>query len=287
MIYSQGIRRGGAGGEQIFPEASRAPSGRVFEELLVYHFAVHAACLLIRREAFEVAGHFDEGLATAEDLDLSLRLAFHFQLLFAPGLVMVYNISPHGLWLTSAATGGASSDHGRVIERALRMLPDSPRYRNLREELPVRIAFHAMLPFILIGQFKEARTSLLEALRAHPLCGRFPWIRGRVKWATYKLLVNAPSPLAEARELCTQIEAATFVGSFKERCYARWMLAEIWADIILSNELRRRVGLPAALYAGFRAVAYAPVHVRLLSRLCRGLQIRASKWFRTRRERIH
>ncbi len=136
VVYSQGIRRG-PGEERLFPDDSQAPSGHVFEALLVNPFAVHGGCLLIRREAFEKAGYFDESLATTEDFDLSLRLAFHFQFEFQPGPVMIYNISPHGLWLTSVANGGASRDHGRVIEKALRMLPDSPGYNTMREEAPI------------------------------------------------------------------------------------------------------------------------------------------------------
>ena len=129
VVYSQGIRRG-EGEERLFPELSEAPSGYVFEAMLSYSFAVHGGCLLIRREAFDTAGYFDESLNTAEDLDLSFRLAFHFQFLFEPGPVMIYNVSLDGLWLSSAANGSAARDHGRVVERAVRMLP---RFSSLQE----------------------------------------------------------------------------------------------------------------------------------------------------------
>ena len=45
VVYSQSIRRE-AGEERLFPEASRAPSGRVFEAMLAYNFAVRCAALL-------------------------------------------------------------------------------------------------------------------------------------------------------------------------------------------------------------------------------------------------
>jgi hypothetical protein len=276
VVYSQGIRRGTAKG-QLFPDASRAPSGRVFEAMLISHFAVHCATLLIRREAFDRAGYFDENLVSASDLDMSLRLAFHFQFLFEPGPVTIYNISPHGLWLTAAATGDASRNHGRVIEKALRMLPDSPRYKKMREEAPIRIALQAMSPFVLAGELTEARAKLLEFLRTYPSSGGHPWVRDRVRWVTHELLLNAPSPLSEARDLCTQIKGVTLGGGFKERRYMRWIFAEIWADVLVSGALRSRVGRQGEAYAAVRALTYAPLHAGLARRIVRVLLRRDTK----------
>jgi glycosyltransferase involved in cell wall biosynthesis len=270
VIYSQSIRRE-AGEERLFPDPSRAPSGRVFEAMLIYNFAVRCASLLIRREAFDRAGYFDESLVTSEDNDMSLRLAFHFQFLFEPGPVTIYNISPHGSWLTRVASGDATRDYARTMEKALQMLPDSPRYRKIREETPIRIAMQAISPWVLVGEFTEARTKLLEALRAYPSSGRHQWVRYRVKWVAHQLLLNSPSPLSEARDLCAQIKGVTLGGGFKERRYLRWILAEIWADVLLSGALRSRVGSRGAAYAAVRAVTYAPMHVALMRRIGRGL----------------
>ena len=268
VVYSQGIRHG-AGDDAVFPPASNAPSGNVFEAMLDYNFAVHGGCLLIRREAFDKVGCFDESLRTAEDLDLAFRLAFHFQFLFEPAPVMIYNISPTGLWLTSAALGAAESDHARVVERALRMLPDSPRFKEMREEAPVRWAFHSMFPFVLIGQFPEARSRMLAALRANPSSGRYAWVRHRVKWATHKIIVHAASPRAEAHALCGEIESMLRDADFEGRRSLQWILAEIWADVFLSGPLRIRVGSKAAAYAALRAFKYAPSRAALAHRIGR------------------
>jgi hypothetical protein len=234
-------------------------------------------CLLIRREAFDKAGYFDESLVTAEDLDLSLRLAFHFQFLFHPEPVMVYNLSPHGLWLTHVATGQAISDHERFTWKALEMLPDSPRAREIREELPLRNAFHELFPLVIAGEFASARRKLTEVFRANPWSVRIPWVRSRAKWVTHQILLAAASPLSETREICSQILAAIPVGGFRDSHPVRLMLAEIWADIILSGVLRGRVGPPRALYAAARAIAYTPLNRGLMRRIWRVL-INARGW---------
>lgn len=266
VVYGQGIRHG-VGKDQVFPPASNAPSGQVFEAMLEYNFAVHGGCLLIRREVLDTAGYFDESLHTAEDLDLAFRLAFHSQFLFEPAPVMIYNISPNGLWLTNAGRGQAERDHTVVVERALRMLPDSPRTKILREEASVRLAFHSMLPFLLVGQLPEARSRMLEALRANPSSGRYPWIRHRVKWATHKMLSQAASPMAEVRSLASEIEGMRRRANSEDRRYLQWVLAEIWADVFFTRSLRSRVGPKGAAYAALRAFIYTPSRTAFARRL--------------------
>ncbi len=270
VVYSQSLRRG-ITGEHLFPDASQAPSGAVFEALLAYNFAVRCASLLIRREAFEKAGYFDESLVTAEDNDMTLRLAFHYQFLFEPGPVTVYNISPNGSWLTRAASGEATSDYRRSIEKALQMLPDSPRYQKMRKEAAIRIALQPISPWVLVGELTKARAKLLEALRAFPSSGRHQWVRYRVTWVTHQLLLQAASPLSEARELSVQIKGVTRGSGVAGRWYTRWILAEIWADVLLSDCLRSRVSSRGAAYAAVRALAYAPSRVALARRIARGL----------------
>lgn len=270
VVYSQSIRRE-AWQDRLFPEASRAPSGRVFEAMVVYNFAAHCASLLIRREAFDKAGYFDESLVTSEDNDMALRLAFHFKFLFEPVPVSIYNISPNGSWLTHVESGGSAADYRRAIEKALPLLADSPRGNQIREEAPIRIALHAVSPWVLVGDLAKARAELLKALRAHPSCVRLAWVRSRIKWFSRQLLQKASSPLAEARDLCAQIEDAASGGRASARWSTRWLLAEIWADVVLSEALRSRVGRRGAAYAAACAIAYAPSNLRLAVRMGRGL----------------
>jgi alpha-1,6-rhamnosyltransferase len=277
VLYSQALRRVAGKEDELSPDASRAPSGWVFDAMLTYSFAGHFASLLVRREAFYKAGYFDESLVTYEDYDMSLRLAFHFQFLFEPGPVTIYNLSAHGLWLTRAAQGDASKDYGRVIHQALNMIPDSDRRNRMLEEAPIRIALQAMSPFILADELNQAWSKLLDVLRAHPSCGRYRWVRDSVRWVTRKRLLKAASPLAEARDLCAQIRKVMYNVASVDRKFMRAILSEVWAEVLLSDAIRR-VSSQGAAYAAIRAVSYAPSDVALARRLGRRLLKR--KWSR-------
>lgn len=266
VLYSQAIRRV-AGDDELFPDASRAPSGWVFDPMLTYSFAGHFASLLVRHEAFDKVGYFDESLVTYEDYDMSLRLAFEFQFLFQPGPVTIYNLSANGLWLSRAASGNASKDYARVIEKALQMTPDSRRYAKVREEAPIRIALQSISPFVLAGDLTEASTRLMEVLRAFPSSGRSQLLRNSVRWVTRKRLSKAASPLSEARRLCAQIGDATRSAGLAERRDMRWIMAEVWSEVLLSGPIRSRVTTPQALYAAIRAITYTPSNTALARRL--------------------
>ena len=73
VVYGQ-VRLLRPGREQLYPEIGQAPSGRVLHEMLLDNFCGTHAAMLIRRDAIEQAGGFDEALDCCEDFDLSLRL---------------------------------------------------------------------------------------------------------------------------------------------------------------------------------------------------------------------
>ena len=256
VVYSQYLRRSG-GQEAIFPEVSRAPSGWVFEPMLTYGFAGHFAALLIRREAFGKAGYFDETLSTHEDQDLALRLAFHFQFLFEPGAVTIYNLSARGLWLNSTISGVGPKNHARVIEKALAMLPDSAANRKLRDEIPIRIAFSSSTPFVLVGEFTQAWNVVLDALRAYPSSVEYPWARQQIRWVAGKKITMATSPIREARELCAALEDIVRDDRHDNWRYLRWILSDIWVELVGSK------GAPIHIraYGALQSLAYSPTNL--------------------------
>jgi cellulose synthase/poly-beta-1,6-N-acetylglucosamine synthase-like glycosyltransferase len=169
VVYGQSLVRR-SGEESLWPDATRAPSGRVFEAMLLSNFCGHHASCLIRREAFALAGEFDEELACYEDYEMSLRLAFHVPFLFVPGAVDVYNLAPQGLWMTRAASGAAGRDAARVIEKALRLLPDLPEHAALRRQARLRMVLDAARPMLdtvaSLGELHARWGRTMMALRA-------------------------------------------------------------------------------------------------------------------------
>src|SRR5207244_175888 len=97
VVYSQAVTFQGPAPAGLAPEASSAPSGPVFQALLLRgSFCPNLAALLLRRDVFETVGYFDEQLRAIEDFDLYLRLAFHYPFHFVPGAVCVYHSTAHG-----------------------------------------------------------------------------------------------------------------------------------------------------------------------------------------------
>ena len=139
VAYSQIIIKCGNNIE-IQPDAD-APSGYLFEALLMKDF-LGILNILVRRETFETAGYFDEGLTTFEDIDWMLRLAFHYCFSFKPGPVAIYRLSHQGNFTTDIRQGRTEREFRPIIEKALTMLPNTARdARKLKQ----RVLAHAEL----------------------------------------------------------------------------------------------------------------------------------------------
>jgi glycosyltransferase involved in cell wall biosynthesis len=228
---------------KAYPEPSRAVSGWIFEALLSGNrMCVHS--VLIRREAFEKTGYFDESLSSYEDWDMWLRLSFHFPFVFVPGLVAVYLVSPRGLWQSGV---GAAENRARLIARALEMVPDSPQYAGLKRAARARVALADCPTWVKV----------LETLRTYPWVLRHDWARRYVTLWIRHLALKSESPLSTLRELCAQMKAAAPDRRVRSRWGARQTVAKSWAAIACSlavNPARQR----EAAYAAARAVTLAP-----------------------------
>jgi glycosyltransferase involved in cell wall biosynthesis len=220
-----------------YPQSSRAVSGWIFDTLLSGNlFAVHS--VLIRREALERTGYFDETLSTYEDWDLWLRLSFNFPFIFVPGLIAVYLLSHRGLWHTTDEHDKENT--GRVIAKALQMLPDLPRYRTARARQALA--------------YGKTWTEILAALRTYPFILRYAWARRWVSLWIRKLALRSESPLTSLRELCTEVRGAT---SDARRWRVRQTVAKSWAELASSLAVRPAQQQEAA-YAAIHAVVLAP-----------------------------
>jgi hypothetical protein len=164
---------------------------------------------------------------------MSLRIAFHFTFLFVPGAVDVYNLSPHGLWLSRVASGFAASDLDRVVEKALQMLPESARYAKVKREARARATLSVVYPLIEIGDVTQAWAKLIAALRACPRLLGYDWARETVSWVTFVRARRAESPVAAARDLCAQVKAMTANRSIREQWRACRSAAMVWCRMAI------------------------------------------------------
>src|SRR5712691_1887639 len=132
-VYGQNIIRGEGIENPGWPDAHRAPSGNVFQAFLLEDF-ISINTILVRREAFEKAGYFDESLKTMQYYDICLRLAFHVPFVFIPGSVAIQRYSRGGNWTVTVVGGVYEHTHTYVIERALGLLPDTAEYAEVKRQ---------------------------------------------------------------------------------------------------------------------------------------------------------
>jgi hypothetical protein len=193
--------------------------------------------VLIRREGLERTGYFDETLSTYEDWDLWLRLSFNFPFIFVPGFIAVYLLSRRGLWHTDEH---GKENTGRVIAKALQMLPDQPRYRTARARQALA--------------YGKTWAEILAALRTYPFILRYAWARRWESLWIRKLALRSESPLTSLQELCTEVREAT---SGARRWRVRQTVAKSWAELASSLAVRPGRQQEAA-YAAIHAVVLAP-----------------------------
>jgi glycosyltransferase involved in cell wall biosynthesis len=236
-----------------YPDLSRAGSGWVFKSLLMGNFMTPQS-VLVRREAFERTGYFDEHLSSHEDWDMWLRLSFHFPFLFQAGVVAVYNAAPDGLWL-GVPRDVQEGSCTRVIEKALQMLPESPAYMELKRTARARVAL----------AYAPTWAKELAVLHAHPDVARHNWAQRYVRRWVCKQALKTGSPISIARELCTQVKSAIPHRGLRARWRLGKMLAEIWAEIARSLAAGSPPREQDAAYAATRAVAQLPSYIMQLT----------------------
>lgn len=266
--------------EWLYPLEDHAPSGWVFPEMLMENCC--GGSLLIRRGAFERAGDFDESFEVYEDYDVWLRLAFHFPFLFIPGPAAVYNLSPQGLFLSSAADGPGPRDRVRVAQKALAMLPVSAEYATLRQEAEACADVGTVAPLLILGEVMQAWPRLLVKVSARPWILQYAGVRRHMKWATFMRLGASPTRLQAMRELHAEIRAAAqrnYPGSrpARDSCAALWAaVASYLAD---DPRVRREAAYAVASSLVYRPLPAHPLDtLRLISRVLPGNRMRAALW---------
>ena len=110
-----------------FGEVSRrgthiSVTGDVYKNLLVVNFLESGSNVLVRREAFNEVGVFDEFVSPAEDWDMWLRLAARYHFVAVPSPQVLYRVYSNSL---SANVWKMEAACLQVIERAFQQVPKS------------------------------------------------------------------------------------------------------------------------------------------------------------------
>jgi glycosyltransferase involved in cell wall biosynthesis len=148
--------------------ASEKFRGRTLESLLYGDFVCPMA-LLLRREALESVGGFDESLSASVDWDLWIRLASSWRFAYRDRVLAWYRC--HGENLTAVASSGLDRlirDRLRVLEKFFASGAVTPEtlaikgiaYRNLHLDFALR--------HLTAGQRRAALSDLRRALAASP-----------------------------------------------------------------------------------------------------------------------
>ncbi|MBD2184528.1 glycosyltransferase [Planktothrix sp. FACHB-1355] len=135
-------------------------TGNVYAQMLLTDFLEHGSNPLIRRDALNQVGSFDESLPPAEDWDMWLRLAARYQFVAVPSVQVLYRISANS---ASSNLGKMEVACLQVIERAFSQAPES--LQHLKKHSIANT--YKYLTFKALEGFVERRR-VLEA-------GRFLW----------------------------------------------------------------------------------------------------------------
>jgi glycosyltransferase involved in cell wall biosynthesis len=81
-------------GQLLGQGSHNTEQGKVFAKLLLNDFVANGSNALIRRQALTEVGGFDASVTPAEDWDMWLRLAVHYEFVAVPYVQVFYRISP-------------------------------------------------------------------------------------------------------------------------------------------------------------------------------------------------
>jgi glycosyltransferase involved in cell wall biosynthesis len=275
VLYGQVVVTGDA---DLSAWPASAPSGHVFEAFLtMMDDFIATDTLLIRREAFEKAGYFDESIPTDEHYDLCLRLAFYFQFLFLLGPIAHGRFSKNeGLWHTSILNGAFEQTLPRVIEKALAMLPDRPDSEALKRRARLEVVRTIARQQWEHNGIARVRSYLLDALRLHPWMIREPAFVENICRSARELAKDSASPITAVKEYWKELNDITHGSGTETRSQMRLLLADLLVEAAFG--LGNRASFLKAGYAAALASFYDPAWFRrklFFSRLARSLAARS------------
>lgn len=259
VVYSQNIIRD-EDKDVTWPDAGRAPSGYVFEDFLKREF-ISMNAVLVRREAFDKSGLFDEDLPTMTHYDMFLRLAFHVRFAFVSGNVAVNQLNKGGVFFVRLGReGGYAQMAPYVIEKALAMLSDTAESTRIKQETHASLVRRMLYWLGHIGEIGRMQSHMRTALQTCPWMLTEPLAKAALEKGLARCARVSDSPLAVVDAACSEIRATAGQGGYRAWLDMRRLLADVWAEV--ASGLRwtgsRRLDRAAA-YAAVRAILHNPL----------------------------
>ena len=238
-----------------------APTGSIFRSLLLGNHCGSPIGAIIRRDALEAIGYFDESVSTAEDYDLWLRLAFRFPFVFVPGPVAVHPRTLQGKYSVHLTRGnpGCSTRYlveRAVLERALALLPDTVQDSRIKQEARAHLEIRITCALGDIGEFRLMQAQLLAALRRFPGLLQYGWARTGVSQMARRVAMRSASPLAATQAFCDTLTPLTGHRGITGWVRRKRTFGRVWAD--LAGALLARSRYSEAGRAAVRAVLLNP-----------------------------
>ena len=200
VVYGHGLVKDVHGNLVLWPQSG--PSGRVFEEFLVRtDDFINIDTLLVRRNAIDRAGQFDEAVETMEHYEFALRLAYHYQWHFVEGPIARGRESKQGKHHRDIVSGSNERTLPVIIEKALSLLPDTPESDVMRRRAKTAVcATIAGQRWWGGGGVESVRDFLLSELKHNPWMAAAPAIWQHVRKTVRVLAVSSRNPLVSVRQ---------------------------------------------------------------------------------------
>jgi len=151
-------------GPMLSPQHKQA--ALLFDHLLENCF-IFPSSLAVRRRLFDRLGRFDESLATGEDYDLWLRLAYHSKAGYLP-MPLAY-IRRHPVSQSNRHASSVYQNTILVLERTMHTLPLTLRQRLRARRTLSNLYIRTGLAALKAGDAAAARRCFVQSLRLNPL----------------------------------------------------------------------------------------------------------------------
>lgn len=259
VLYGQ-ISISGEASNDAWPKY--APSGNVFQELLMLtEDFMSPNALLVRREAFQRAGYFDESLPTMEHYDMYVRLAFYVHFLFIPGVVAHGRFSKSGKWHTNIKNRNNERVLPHIIERALAMLPNDATNESIRRKARMAVFSTMVRQRLDTKDVRGLRDNLIATLRKYPWMVSEPACAENLYKISGQIACDSTAPISAVLDFWAEVRAAAPVPGVVARFKRRRLLASsIWRGAANALWGSNRC-YPVAAQAAVRATLCDPIYM--------------------------